>query len=408
MNTSENNFTNNTNHEYDLNKNFANRLIEDSVCLVFNLLTGVSVNSLLLYLYHDPTFNGQMVDKFGRVLLSYVDLTVLVLGSFCGVVLNSNPVNVYSDSLCAFMLGSNMLLANLSGFCFLNIVTYRVFIQLYPLLQINERKRKLLTLTGMLFAIIFSIPSFIFYGETNIVFRHKNVTVVGKMCGVSGIADNGMLLNVYLIGATTIYAVSVLYLSLTQICFTVFIYRELTKWRQHIRSYIIGTLKHSNIENTSKIFDSYADKDFSVFNSNAVICSSCDQLETKTKYGTDSKLKTKSAYEMILDIDITIPENTNNIDETWVLRRMSFIFFIVSISQLLQLVVFACAAFKRASGVFMKSNDWSKISEIEYSWLFFHFSMLNSLLNPMLHSFLIIFHITFIQNKSIFKGNKNK
>lgn len=164
MNISDKNYTNFTEYGYDLNKNLPSWLVSN-FSLISYLFFGLVTNCFVLYSY---TFESPKGDKFGVVLLALIYLTASILGSSCGLALNTNPVNFYCDSLCAFMLDSNMLLFNFSAVCMLNVVTYRYIILRYPLFQINNRKRKLTTFIGMLISIFFSIPSFIFYGETKI------------------------------------------------------------------------------------------------------------------------------------------------------------------------------------------------------------------------------------------------
>ncbi|VDI69101.1 Hypothetical predicted protein, partial [Mytilus galloprovincialis] len=48
-------------------------------------------------------------------MLPITDLTACVVGTSFFIAINRNPVNFYGDSLCTFMLGTNMFFANLSG-----------------------------------------------------------------------------------------------------------------------------------------------------------------------------------------------------------------------------------------------------------------------------------------------------
>lgn len=145
--------------------------------------------------------------------------------------------------------------------------------------------------------------------------------------------------------------------------------------------------------------DSYADKDFSVLDSDALICSSCDELDIKTTYENNSNLKMKSAYEMMLDIDISmisVSGNTNLIDDTSnnlndsnnrVFGRISHKRLITwYVMQSLLTFSFAINAIGRAVSMFVISNVWSEISEIEFSWSFIFLSVLSSATNPFYYS----------------------
>lgn len=292
MNLSETNFTNITKYGYDLNKSIADELFKNSEVLVIFLLIGVSFNCLELH----GSFKSLKGDRFGIIFLASIDLTVCVFGSSCGILLNTYPINFFGDSICALMLGSNMLLANVSLVCILNVTTFRYIVFRYPSFQIKYKKRKRLTVTGMLFAIIFSIPSFIFYGETDIVIIVQNATFSGKICGAARISDNetlvmsdtgtlgtsdyGTLFQVYPIVVSIMYTSCILYLSCIQMHLTVLFFRGL-------KTRLPET---SHFKNKVNSLDSYSDKDFSVLDSDALICSSCDELENKTTYENNGLL----------------------------------------------------------------------------------------------------------------------
>lgn len=81
-------------------------------------------------------------------------------------------------------------------------------------------------------------------------------------------------------------------------------------------SFRYGILSHPKTMDNFKIIDRYADKNFFIIGSDALICRSCEKKSMKKTCGADDRLEKKSAYEMMLDIDICIPENINLIDDT--------------------------------------------------------------------------------------------
>ncbi|CAG2229614.1 unnamed protein product [Mytilus edulis] len=166
-----------------------------------------------------------------------------------------------------------------------------------------------------------------------------------------------------------------------------------------------GTFAHSNIKISSKTTDIYADKDVSVIDLDAFICNSCDKSEFKTNSQTDDILKMKSAYEIMLDVDISIPNNTNQFGDASngfkesknsSLRIISiqrrFIWYGLQPSIL---VIFALLLYVRYEDMFFSSNAWSEISEhgkIEFSWNWLCLgNVINSAFNPALHSCFIMF-----------------
>lgn len=217
------------------------------------------------------------------------------------------------------------------------------------------------------------------------------------MCGVS---DNGILFQVYPIVVIIICIVIFLYLSCIQIHLTTLFYKGLVKIEKHF-----GTFAHSNIKISSKTTDIYADKDVSVIDSDAFICNSCDKFEIKTKSKTDDIVKMKSAYEIMLDVDISIPNNTNQFGDASngfkesknsSLRIISiqrrFIWYGLQPSIL---VLFVLLLYARYREMFFNSNVWSEISEhgkIKFSWNWLCLgNMVNSALNAALHSCFIMF-----------------
>ncbi|XP_063407317.1 uncharacterized protein LOC134691049 [Mytilus trossulus] len=399
MNVSKNNYTNITYYGYDLNERVSNIVSMANLLQTMFLLVGVPANCFVLYIY---TFKKPKGDRFGVVMSSLVDLTASVFGSACGFAMNTNPVNFYSDSQCAFMLGSNMLLWNLSAVCILNVTTYRYILLRYPSVQLKNRYRQILTVIVMLVAIGFSIPAFIFYGETKVGLRLQNLTVFGKMCGASGILEKGPLFQVYPIVVSVIYTFVFLYLTFIQLRLSVLFYRGLAKMERLPPSFRYGTLAHIKIMDNLKIIDRYANKNFFVIGSDALICKSCEKKSMKITCGTDDRLEKKSAYEMMLDIDIIIPENTNLIDDTsnnlkdsnnprlkivssprrvtWYLNHALILFFFVYL------------LIDRAREMFINTSVWSDISKIEWSWGWLCLgNVMYGVLNPFLHSNFLIF-----------------
>lgn len=402
MNISETNLTNITKYGYDLNKSIADELFQYSEVLVIFLLIGVSFNCLELY----GTFKSLKGDRFGITFLALIDLTVCVFGSSCGILLNTYPFNFFGDSLCAVMLGSNMLLANVSLVCILNVTTFRYIIFRYPSFSMKNKDRKRLTVIGMLFAIILSFPSFIFYGETDIVIIVQNATFSGKVCGAARISDNetlvmsdngtlgtsdyGTLFQVYPIVMSIIYTSFILYLIFIQMHLTVLFFRGMKIELQKNIFFLFESNAASNFKKRVNILDSYEDKDYSVLDPDALICRSCDELEN------NGKLNMKSGYELMLDIDIPISENTNLIDATSTsiksLKNLqiggiptSRLIFWYTVQPL---VVISCAlnVIGRAYTMFSKSNVLSEISEMELSWYFINLSVISSATNPLYYS----------------------
>lgn len=387
MNDSGTYFSNKTEYGYNLNEQLATESHVAILILVFYLVINVSPNCWIFYKYTRRSHTG---DRFGNVLLSSVDFTFSVLASSSYFVLKSNPVNLYGDSLCALMLGSNMLMANLSGFCVFSILTYRYILFRYPLIKNINEKRKLLTVIGILLVIGFSSPCFKFYGETDITVRFQNVTVSGKICGVSGRYDNQTLIRVYPIVVSIIYAFVVLYSVYIVTYLELLFYRGIVEIKKSLK------IPQSKISNSCKNIDKFADKDFSVLDSDATICNSCDEQEFKTKY--DTKIKMKSAYEKMLEIDLSISEIMNRIDETssnLAFRGISkYKITAWCIAQPCLLLVMCYLCVERTIALFTTPKLYKEIvvaSEVEYSFQFIFDHVIFLMANPACNLLMFMF-----------------
>lgn len=163
----------------------------------------------------------------------------------------------------------------------------------------------------MLILNIFSGLFYIYYGETKIAATFQNSAVSGHMCGVSVISENESFFQVFQIVVLTFYTIEFLVLIVMQKCI-------LLKICYFNSRYQYKKVAHKKMENKTRntvTTEVYADKDFSVINSDTLICSSCVEFKNKTKCETGEKAM-KSACQIMSDIEISNSENVILCDET--------------------------------------------------------------------------------------------
>lgn len=375
MNISKPNSFNVTSNGYKLNEILATMLYSDTVIRVLYLLIGVPLNSFAIYVATKRNL------RFCNRLLPVVDLTACVFGSSSFIVLNTYQVNFDRGSLCKFILGSNTLLANLSGFCILNICIDRlcIFNAILHFLK-TPGQRKLFSVAGMLLTTMFSIPFFRFYGETKIDFNFQNSTVSENICGVAETSENEAFFQVFPIVLSTIYNIEFLVLLVVQIYLSVSL-NHLIKRHLYLSSKRIAR----NKEKTDTI-DIYADKDFSVIDSDKLICNTCVELENETKCKTFDIIM-NSVDQHMLHVDIET-FNSKNKDLRNKIPNMSRFFHF----QIVIVILFALSVFPRVILMIRESNEknfWSGLSKIEYTLytFFYRCFLLTSVLNPVVFSY---------------------
>lgn len=415
MNYSDNDLVNITSNGNDLSDTLSTILFFDTILLTFYLLIGVSINFCAVFLLRRAV--RRTTDFLREDNLRYqtffvmIELTACVIGTSSFIAINTNPVDFYGESLCTLMLGSNMLFANLSGS---SIVHYHItsFFR-YMLVFIRHKQMMILRYSGVVFALIFSIPSFIFYGETDIDFEIQNITVSGKICGVSRKADNYSFVQAYPIVVLTIYIIEFLFIVFVSILVkdrlssglplrtnkktriqSGFKYPTTSK----IRVVNSGTVDNSKPPDNSKIIDLYADKDCSVVDLDVLTCSSCNETKRKT---CDRLLA--SNYDLIMEQKICISDITKSSNQTPVepeymkikttkeccISCHKKICFRKAPSFFSGIILFATSTLPRAIIMILESNDknfWSKLSKTEY--MLYNFLYRVYLLQCVLHPFI--------------------
>lgn len=391
MNISKTNSSNITSYGYKLNDTLATVLFSDTIIMVLYLLIGVPVNSLAIYIVSLTPKKSNLNFIYG--LLSVVDLTACIFGSSSFIALNTNPVNFYSGSLCKFILGSNMLLANLSGFCVLNVCINRYRCIFRPLTFARHRgQSKLLSMAGMLLTTVISVPFFIFYGESKLEFNVQNLTVSGNICGVAGTSKNEAFFHVFGIVILSIFTIEFVVVFVLQIILTVSLYKS--NRRQFRRTQLINS--KINISTDTK--DIFADKDVSVNDSDTLVCRTCFRSGKGKECETGGKVL-KSVNESISETDIFYLDNVNLNEKLKkkLSRNKDRISVICVMLQPVIVVLFALSVFPRAILMIRETHEvdfWSNLSKTEFTvYTFFNREyLLNSVLNPVtLHPLLLIF-----------------
>lgn len=406
MNISENNFVNITNQVNDLSSTLSKMLFSDTILMIFYLLFGVSANCCAVYvliqLKRRLVKYDYMHARRYNVMLPIADLTACVVGSSFSIAANTYPVNVYDESLCSFMLGSHSLLANLSGLLTLSfsIELYFRVVFFYGRTQ-YIKLTKYSTIVSVVFAIAISFPSFIFYGETVIVYNIQNISVSGKICGASRTSDNYSSIKAYPIVVLTIYIIEFFIILTIQIR-VLHVIAHLNKqginmWSgskfnamQKKRSVSVGIFGNSKPPDNSEIIDIYADKDCSVVDSDLLICSTCNE----TKWEIDTRLLA-SHYDLIMEQHLCLSDNTISNNQTSIKPKYIYIktapgrvsCFSRTLQMLSRPILFAVSTFPRAIMMILESNDenfWSELSKTEYIVYYFFYRgyLLQSVLNP--------------------------
>lgn len=176
----------------DLNQAKIISLLPNTVMLILVLVLAVVGNGLVLLVYGFRLHsNLKSDDRYFIPWLAIVDIVAGIIGTSFGIMLNLNPLNFRSDTVCKLVWTGNKFAVVSSGFMLLAISVQRYFKVCKPFNScMNQRTQRTIVIVIFIGSFVVSLPCVFFYGEATVVAKYN---MTGYNCGASLHTDRSLL-----------------------------------------------------------------------------------------------------------------------------------------------------------------------------------------------------------------------
>lgn len=334
------------------NQELVETLIPVSVILGIYVILGALGNGVVLFIYQRK-FQTSTEGRFFIPILAVADLVACVVNCACHLSETMHPVMYYSDIGCKINRYLCMITTGTSIFFLLLIAIFRYLkICKHSERQVYLKWEKISVIIIILFVLIISLPSFVFFGSAQVISEDGELT--GYRCtGVSGgepmlaLAFNISLLVVVV---SVMIVMSILYFLICRVVFTK------AKSGVQTNKLTVDSRVHVVVDNETK----------SESLSTVMTISACDQEIVKQK-PVDRKPQ-KSSKRKVKKSRITV------------------IFIVITI-------VFAISFIPKLAMMVLESKNadfWITLSDNELAKYMFLYSIyiFNNFINPFIYGFL--------------------
>ena len=201
------------------NEELARVLLPNTVCLAIYLLIGIIGNAIVLYINVARIYSEV---RFFIPVLSAVDLVAVIANCCFSMSINLLPVKFHSDILC-----KGIWFITLTSTCFSSVILLIIAVHRYLKIcrpfgkQMTRRWKRLLIVIGLVFVVVITSPSFVFYGSAPVMKSDKHLTgfrctsVTADMEAFAFVFKGGL----FLAAATELIVLVVLYSFIARVLF---------------------------------------------------------------------------------------------------------------------------------------------------------------------------------------------